>query len=156
MDVLDVDTQTLQNEAERPELDPDDAPATLKTITEDVHDMLDAGIIDGRVLKCLAELAAFRSQAILALDAHAKHITDLQTEFDASQMRSVTQLAQINGLEANTSDEWDSVHETLRDCVKKIAEVADALPAAEKRITDLETAATAPSTTTKTTKTPAT
>ncbi|MFM1975238.1 MAG: hypothetical protein RL145_84 [Pseudomonadota bacterium] len=99
-----------------------------RTMIEHIQDMAAEGVLDGRVLGALAALASFKDHATFALDAHAKHITSLQAAMEASETRAEALLAKINDL---------------------VTDFALTVPKLQQRITDLEAAATQPTTKSK-------
>lgn len=99
-----------------------------RTMIEHIQDMAAEGVLDGRVLGALAELARLKDHTLLALDAHAKHITSLQAALEASETRAEALMAKINDL---------------------VTDFALTVPKLQQRITDLEAAATQPTAKTK-------
>lgn len=125
MDTLDVDNVTTEDETtERPELDPDDAPAVLRTTAEDVQDMVDQCVLDKRVLTTLAKIIKWN----IDLDA-------LIVERDQEINRLAQQLATLN-------ETMRQLSIYLAEKLNPLAEIMSSMPTLEealKRVTQLET-----------------
>lgn len=94
-----------------------------RTMIEHIQDMAAEGILDGRVLGTLAELAKLKDHTLLALDANAKHVIHVIGDLGALKEQVEALVAKIDDL---------------------VAHVAQTVPKLQQRITDLEAAATQP------------